>query len=107
MTDNGAIRTNETGGQALSEMCEGSVEVHAYPSSSVAALLSLRRSLDGGSMRLGSLTPTRRDTVRFSVQLAFPVQLSQLLRSVPEVTRVERRDSATVPEFRVFLAGAA
>ncbi len=107
MTDDGAIRSNETDGRALSEMCEGSVEVHAYPSSSVAALLSLRRSLDGGSMKLRSITPTGPDTVRFSVQLAFPVQLSQLLHSVPEVTRVERRMSAQVSEFRVFLAGVA
>ncbi len=107
MTDNGAIRSNGTGGQALSQMCEGSVEVHAYPSSSVAALLSLRRSLDGGSMRLRSITPTGRDTVGFSVQRAFPVQLSRVLQSVPEVTRVERRMTAQASEFRVFLAGSA
>ena len=107
MTDNGVILSNGTGRQALSEMCEGSVEVHAYPSSSVAALLSLRRSLDGGPMQLRSITPTGRDSVKFSVQLAFPVQLSQILQSVPEVRRVERRQRAQVPEFRVFLAGAA
>ena len=107
MTDNGAIGSSGTGGQALSDMCEGSVEVHAYPSTSMAALLSLRRSLDGGSMQLRSMTPTGRDTVRFSVQLASPVQLSQVLQSVPEVTRVERRESVRAPEFRVFLAGPA
>ena len=107
MTDNGVVRSNGTTGQVLSEMCEGSVEIHAYPSSSVSALLSLRRSLNGGAMQLQSITPTGPDTVRFSVQLAFPVQLSQLLHSVPEVTRVERRTSAQISEFRVFLAGAA
>ena len=107
MTDNGAILSNGTGGQALSEMCEGRVDVHAYPSSSVAALLSLRRSLDMGSMRVGAMAPAGRDTVKFSVQLACPVPLSQLLRSVPEVTRVERRDTTQAPEFRVFLAGMA
>jgi hypothetical protein len=53
------------------------------------------------------MAPAGRDTVKFSVQLAFPVQLSQLLRSVPEVTRVERRDTTQAPEFRVFLAGMA
>ena len=107
MTDDGVIRSNGTGGQAPSGMCEGSVEVHAYPSSSVAALLSLRRSLDGGAMRVGSITPTGRDTVRLNVQLAVPVQFSQILQSVPEVTRIERPESDRVPEFRVFLAGAA
>ncbi len=39
MTDNGVVRSNGTSGQALSEMCEGSDEIHANPSSSVAALL--------------------------------------------------------------------
>jgi len=107
MTDNGAIRSNGTGGQAISEMCEGSVEVHAYPSNSMAALLSLRRSLDEGPIQLRSMTPTGPDTVRFIVQLAFPVQLSQVLQSVPEVTRVERRMTTQASEFRVCLAGAA
>ena len=107
MTDNGVIRSNGTSGQAVSELCEGNVEVHAYPSSSTAALLSLRRSLDMGAMQLRSITPTGPDTVRFSVQLPFPEQLTQLLGAVPEVTRVERRVTAQVSEFRVCLAGAA
>ena len=107
MTDSEANRQNGTNGQVLSEMCEGSVEVHAYPTSSVAALMSLRRSLNGGSMKLQSITPTGRDSVKFSVQLAFPVRFSPILQSVPEVMRVERRKSAKSSEFRVLLGGVA
>ena len=91
----------------LSELREGSVEVHAYPSTAVTALLSLRRALTGGSLRLRSITPLADGTVRFSLELVLPVQLAQLLRSLPEVARVEQTGDDGAQGFRVMLSGAA
>jgi len=91
----------------LSELRQGSVEVHAYPSTAVMALLSLRRALTGGSVQLRSITPLADGTVRFNVELVLPVQLAQLLRSVPEVARVEQAGDDGAQGFRVLLSGAA
>ena len=91
----------------LSELRQGSVEVHAYPSTAVMALLSLRRALTGGSLQLRSITPLADGTVRFNVELVLPVQLAQLLRSVPEVAQVEQTGGDGSHGFRVLLSGAA
>ena len=91
----------------LSELRQGFVEVHAYPSTAVAAVLSLRRALTGGSVQLRSITPLADGTVRFNVELVLPVQLAQLLRSVPEVARVEQTGDDGAQGFRVLLSGAA
>ena len=91
----------------LSELRQGFVEVHAYPSTAVAAVLSLRRALTGGSVQLRSITPLADGTVRFNVELVLPVQLAQLLRSVPEVARVEQTGDNGAQGFRVLLSGAA
>ncbi len=101
--------TTETqlGGPGLSELREGSVEVHAYPSTAVTALLSLRRALTGGALRLRSITPLADGTVRFNLELVLPVQLAQLLRSLPEVARVEQTGDDGAQGFRVMLSGAA
>ncbi len=94
-------------GPGLSELREGSVEVHAYPSTAVTALLSLRRALTGGSVQLRSITPLADGTVRFNVELVLPVQLAQLLRSLPEVARVEQTGDDGAQGFRVMLSDAA
>ena len=94
-------------GPALSELRQGSVEVNAYPSTAVAALLSLRRALTGGAVQLRSITPFSDGTVRFNIELVLPVQLAQLLRSVPEVARVEQTADGGARGFRVMLSGAA
>lgn len=94
-------------GPGSSELRQGSVEVHAYPSTAVAALLSLRRALTGGALQLRSIAPLADGTVRFNVELVLPVQLAQLLRSVPEVARVEQTGDDGVQGFRVMLSGAA
>ena len=101
--------TTETqiSGPGLSEMREGIVEVDAYPSTAVAAVLSLRRALTGGCVQLRSITPLADGTVRFNVELVLPVQLAQLLRSVPEVARVEQTRDDGAQGFRVILSAAA
>ncbi len=101
--------TTETqiSGPGLSELRQGSVEVHAYPSTAVMALLSLRRALTGGSLQLRSITPLADGTVRFNVELVLPVQFVQLLRSVPEVAQVEQTGDGGTQGFRVLLSGAA
>ena len=91
----------------LSELRQGTVEVHAYPSTAVTALLSLRRALTGGSLQLRSITPLADGTVRFNIELVLPVQLAQLLRSVPEVARVEQTADDGAQGFRVMLSAAA
>ncbi len=90
-----------------SELRQGSVEVHAYPSTAVTALLSLRRALTGGALQLRSITPLTDGTVRFNVELVLPVQLAQVLRSVPEVVQVEQTRDAGANGFRVMLSAAA
>ncbi len=97
----------QTSGPGLSELRQGNVEVHAYPSTAVAALLSLRRALTGGCLQLRSITPLAGGTVRFNVELVLPVQLVQLLRSVPEVARVEQTGDDGAQGFRVMLSAAA
>ncbi len=97
----------QTGALGLSELRQGNVEVQAYPSTAVAAVLSLRRALTGGSIQLRSITPLPDGTVRFKIELALPVQLAQLLRSVPEVARVEQTRDDGAQGFRVMLCGAA
>ena len=94
-------------GPGLSELRQGNVEVHAYPSTAVAAVLSLRRALTGGSVQLHSITPLADGTVRFNIELVLPVQLAQLLRSVPEVARVEQTGDDGAQGFRVMLNAAA
>ena len=100
--------TNESrlSGPGLSELRQGSVEVHAYPSTAVTALLSLRRALTGGALQLRSITPLAGGTVRFNVELVLPVQLAQLLRSVPEVAGVEQTGDNGAQGFRVMLSAA-
>ena len=94
-------------GPGLSELRQGDIEVHAYPSSAVAALLSLRRALTGGRVQLSSITPLANGSVRFNVELVLPVQLAQLLRSVPEVARVEQTGDGRAQGFRVMLSAVA
>ncbi len=101
------ITETQFSGPGLSELREGRVEVHAYPSTAVTALLSLRRALTGGSLRLHSITPLADGTVRFNLELVLPVQLAQLLRSLPEVARVEQTGDDGAQGFRVMLSGAA
>ena len=107
MMTNDATTESRLSGPSLSEMRQGSVEVHAYPSTAMTALLSLRRALTGGSVQLRSITPLADGTVRFNVELFLPVQLAQLLRSVPEVARVEQAGDEGAQGFRVMLSGAA
>ena len=107
MTATDTTTETQISGPGLSELREGSVEVHAYPSTAVMALLSLRRALTGGSVQLRSITPLADGTVRFNVELVLPVQLAQLLRSVPEVARVEQAGDDGAQGFRVLLSGAA
>ena len=107
MTATDTTTEKQISGPGLSELRQGSVEVHAYPSPAVAALLSLRRALTGGSVQLRSITPLADGTVRFNVELVLPVQLAQLLRSVPEVARVEQTGDNGAQGFRVLLSGAA
>ena len=107
MTATDTTTEKQISGPGLSELRQGSVEVHAYPSTAVAALLSLRRALTGGSVQLRSITPLADGTVRFNVELVLPVQLAQLLRSVPEVARVEQAVDDGAQGFRVLLSSAA
>ncbi len=107
MTTTDPTTVTQASGPGLSELREGSVEVHAYPSTAVTALLSLRRALTGGSVRLHSITPLADGTVRFNLELLLPVQLAQLLRSVPEVARVEQTGDDGAQGFRVLLGRAA
>ncbi len=107
MTATDPTTETQISGPGSSEMRQGIVEVHAYPSTAVAALLSLRRALTGGSLQLGSITPLVDGTVRFNVELVLPVQLAQLLRSVPEVAGVEQTGHNGAQGFRVTLSGAA
>ena len=94
-------------GPGLSELRQGMVEVRAYPSTAVAAVLALRRALTGGSIQLRSITPLADGTVRFNVELVLPVQLAQILRSLPEVAGVEQTRDDGAQGFRVMLSGAA
>ena len=106
MTTDPTTKT-QTSGPGLSELRQGSIEVHAYPSTAVMAVLSLRRALTGGCMQLRSITPLADGTVRFNLELVLPVQLAQLLRSVPEVVRVEQTGDDRAQGFRVLLSSAA
>jgi hypothetical protein len=107
MMANDPTTETQRSGPDLSELRQGSVEVHAYPSTAMTALLSLRRALTGGSVQLHSITPLPDGTVRFNVELFLPVQLAQLLRSVPEVAQVEQTGGDGAQGFRVMLSGAA
>ena len=107
MMATGPTTETQTNGPGSSELRQGSVEVRAYPSTAVTALLSLRRALTGGSVQLRSITPLADGTVRFNVELVLPVQLAQLLRSVPEVARVEQTRDDGAQRFRVMLSSAA
>ena len=107
MMANDPTTETQISGPGLSELRQGNVEVHAYPSTAVTALLSLRRALTGGSLQLRSITPLADGTVRFNVELVLPVQLAQLLRSVPEVAGVEQTGGNGAQGFRVMLSAAA
>ncbi len=107
MMANDPTTETQISGPGLSELRQGSVEVHAYPSTAVTALLSLRRALTGGALQLRSITPLADGTVRFNLELLLPVQLAQLLRSVPEVAQVEQTGEDGAQAFRVMLSGAA
>lgn len=99
-----AVKTESSMNSGTSSgVYEGHVVVDVYPSTSLGAVLSLRRCLDSGTIRVGSFTPIPARRVRFEVEALVPVRFAQFLRSLPDVVRVEEAPEGQPQDLLVLV----